>query len=150
MKKLLEFLKSQKLLVLATNDGEGVWVANVYYGIDSDFNIYFVSRKSTKHSNHILQNPNVAFSICWFDSSNHKNRKAIQGRGVCRPTEKEEEIVKGVLLHNTNFPEFAEKITVEWIHANDYGSSIWMLNPSYMKYWDDELYGEDGSKEFKL
>ncbi len=150
MEKLLEFLKSQKLLVLATNGSDGVWAANVYYGIDSDFKIYFVSRKSAKHSSHILQNPNVAFSICWFDSSNHKNRKAVQGLGVCRLAETEEEIAKGVQLHNANFPEFAEKITVEWIRTNDYESCVWVLNPSYMKYWNDELYGEDGSKEFKF
>lgn len=148
MKNLLQFLKSQKLLVLATKDGDGLWVANVYYGIGDDFKIYFVSRENTKHSSHILNDPQIAFSIAWFDNGNHKNRKAVQGLGVCRPANTEEEIVRGVKLHNENFPEFAERITVGWIRDKEVGSDVWTIEPSYMKYWDDELYGNDGTQEF--
>ncbi|MEK7648905.1 MAG: pyridoxamine 5'-phosphate oxidase family protein [Patescibacteria group bacterium] len=148
MKKLLEFLQSQKLVIIATCENGEPWVANVYYGVDANFKLYFVSGKNTRHSSHIQQNSHIAFSIVWFDRSNHKNRKAIQGLGQCRLAQNEEEIDVGVRLHNANFPEFAEKITLDWIHTNKRGSSIWIIEPSYMKYWDDELYGEDGSKEF--
>mgnify|MGYP001558859971 FL=1 len=135
-------------MIIASCDEKDVWVANVYFGVDEKATIYFVSSKDTKHSQMILKNPKVAFSIAWFDTSNHKNRKAVQGLGVCRPAESEEEIINGVKLHNQNFPEFKEKITVEWIHNNAWGSKIWVLKPSYMKYWDDEIYGDDESEEF--
>lgn len=148
MEKPLAFIKNQKLMVIASSDEKDVWVANVYFGVDEKPIIYFVSPKNTKHSKMILKNQNIAFSIAWFDTKNHKNRKAVQGLGVCRPAKNEEEIKAGVKLHNQNFPEFKDKITVEWIHNNEWGSKVWVLKPSYMKYWDDEIYGENESKEF--
>lgn len=148
MNPLLNFLKSQKLLVIACRDGEDVWTANVYYGIDDDFKIYFISSGDAKHSRMILKNPEIAFSVAWFDPKDHKNRKAVQGLGICRPAETDEEIVKGVELHNRNFPEFAGKITVDWARKNK--PRVWVVEPSYIKYWDDERYGEDGTEEFKF
>lgn len=148
MQEVHTFIKSQKLLVIAAVDGKDVWVANVYFGVDEKGTVYFVSREDTKHSQMILKNPEIAFSIAWFDPSDHKNRKAIQGKGICRPAQNEEEIATGVRLHNENFPEFKERITVDWIQNNEWNSKIWILKPTYIKYWDDELYGSEEFREF--
>ena len=144
----MEFIRSQRVIIIASHDGNEVWVANVYFGIDENGLIYFISPEETKHSSMILKNPKVAFSIVWFDSTNHKNRKAVQGLGVCRLAESESEIATGVKLHNQNFPEFKERITVDWIHTNEWGSKVWVLKPEYIKYWDDEIYGGEESEEF--
>lgn len=148
MEDLLGFLKSQKLIVIASRDSNEIWVANVYYGIDDDFKIYFVSPENTKHSQHILKNPQIAFSIAWFDPGNHRNRKAVQGLGICRLAKNKEEIVKGVRLHNQNFPEFAQRITVDWIHNNEFKSRIYVIESGYMKHWNDERYGDKEIEEF--
>ena len=137
-------------MVLASSENNNAWIANIYIGVDERGLIYFISPQDNKHSKIILKNPNVAFSIAWFDPKNHKNRKAVQGLGVCRPAENEEEIITGVKLHNKNFPEFKKRITVNWIHKNEWGSKVWVLKPTYMKYWDDEIYGAEESEEFKL
>ncbi len=150
MEKVLKFLRSQKLMVIASREGEEVWVANVYFGVDEKGLIYFISPENNKHSKMILNNPKIAFSIAWFDPKNHANRKAVQGLGICRPAQNEREIKTGVTLHNQNFPEFKERITVDWIHTNEFGSRVWVLQPIYMKYWDDELYGDKESEEFTL
>jgi len=150
MKNLLNFLKSQKLLVIGCKSEGDLWVANVYYGADDRGCLYFISSVTTRHSRLILNNPKVAFSIAWFDPGSYKNRKAVQGSGFCRPAESEKEIEVGVGLHNKNFPEFSERITVEWIGDNERGSTVWVLKPQYIKHWDDELYGEDGTKEFSF
>ncbi|MDO8571780.1 MAG: pyridoxamine 5'-phosphate oxidase family protein [bacterium] len=144
----LLFIKGQKLVVIATADTTGPWVANVYYGVDDRGVLYFISGDGAKHSQMIVKDSRVAFSIAWFDANNHKDRKAIQGLGICRPAKDAEEIATGVRLHNENFPEFKERITVDWVHTNEWGSKVWVLTPTYMKYWNDELYGEDESKEF--
>lgn len=143
MEKLLDFLKSQKLIVIASHNGEDLWVANVYYGIDPNFKIYFVSPETATHSQQIVKNPKIAFSVAWFNPNNHADRKAVQGLGVCRLAKDEEEITKGVQLHNENFPEFKEKITIEWIHTNEWKSRIWIIEPTYIKFWNDELYGDE-------
>lgn len=137
-------------MVIASREGEEVWVANVYFGVDEKGLIYFISPENNKHSKMILNNPKIAFSIAWFDPTNHANRKAVQGLGICRPAQNEGEIKTGVTLHNQNFPEFKERITVDWIHTNEFGSRVWVLQPIYMKYWDDELYGDKESEEFTI
>ena len=143
---LLHFLQSQRLLVLATQ-GDTPWVANLYYGADEHGNIYFVSGTETKHSNHIADSSTVAFSIAWFDTENYTNRKAIQGLGSCRIA-KGAEIETGIALHNTHFPTFADRITVDYILDDANASQVWIIEPTYMKFWNDELYGINGHKEY--
>lgn len=150
MKQLLLFLQSQQLLVIASHNEKDIWVANVYFGANEKGTIYFISPDDNTHSRMIRNNPQVAFSVAWFDPNNHTNRKAIQGLGTCRPAQHEEEIAAGVRLHNQHFPEFKERITVDWIHNNEWGSRVWVLTPTYMKYWDDQYYGEAESQEFHL
>jgi len=147
--KLLDFLKSQKFLVIASHDGE-LWISNVFYGIDDDFTIYFVSGEGERHSKQILESPNVAFSTVWYDDQDHTNRKGVQGVGQCFLAEDDREIETGTKLHNENFPEFAHRIGLEYIKSDKNQAAVWTINPSYIKYWDDELYGDDQTEEFSL
>ena len=131
MEKPLKFIKSQKLMVIASRDEKDVWVANVYFGVDEKAILYFISPKNAKHSQMILKNQKVAFSIAWFDTSNHKNRKAIQGLGICRPAKNPTEIATGIKLLYKKFPTFAIYLQLS---DNDkcVGSKIWVLKPSYV------------------
>jgi len=147
--KLSQFLKSQKLLVLASQDKD-IWVANIFYGIADDFKFYFISNEETKHSRQIIKNSSVAFSVAWFNDADHSDRKGVQGQGKCRTAENDEEIKKGIELHNQNFPEFAERITPEWIKSLKNKSRVWVIKPTYIKYWDDGLYGQDEFEEFNF
>ena len=148
MEKLLQFIQSQKLMALACHNGKDLWIANLYIGVDEKGTIYFISPEDTKHGQMILKNPNIAFSIAWFDPKNHKNRKAVQGLGACRPAKNPAEIAAGIKLLYKNFPDLRDILTVKWIMTNAWGSKIWVLKPNYMKYWDDEIYGNNESKEF--
>ncbi len=58
-----EVLEKSYLLSLATLDQNGIWVADVIYVFDSEFNLYWLSQPTTRHSQAILKNPNVAASI---------------------------------------------------------------------------------------
>lgn len=150
MDKPLKFIKHQKLMVIASCNKDDIWIANVYFGVDERATLYFISSKDTKHSQMILKNPKIAFSIAWFDPGNHKNRKAIQGIGVCRPAKNPTEIARGTKLLYDKFPDLRDMLTFKWIMENAWDSKIWVLKPNYMKYRDDELYGDDESKEFNL
>ena len=144
---LLKFLKSQKLLVLASSS-QTPWISNLFYGVDENFKIYFVSNEETKHSKQILENSRVAFSIAWFNTEDSEDRKGVQGTGTCKIAQIDEEITRGVELHNLKFPEFKDKITFDWIKSVDNKSHIWIIEPDYIKYWDDEFYGDEETEEF--
>jgi uncharacterized protein YhbP (UPF0306 family) len=150
MQKALAFIKNQQLLSLATCEGKDVWIATGYYAVDDNGTIYFISAMDAKHSQMIAENQKVAFSVTWFDPSNHKNRKGIQGQGVCRLAENPTEIATGISLLYKKFPDLRDILTVKWILENAWGSRVWVIKPKYLKHWDDELYGEDECKEFTI
>ncbi len=137
-------------MVIASHDERNVWVANVYFGIDEKATAYFISPKNTKHSKMILKNPKIAFSVAWFDQNNHRNRKAVQGTGISRPARNLKEIATGIKLLYKKFPDLRDILTVKWIMTNAWGSKIWVIKPNYIKYWDDELYGDKETEEFTL
>ena len=53
IKPVLDFLKSQRVLIIASQ-GKDLWISNVFYVIDNNFKMYFVSPENTKHSKQIL------------------------------------------------------------------------------------------------
>ena len=76
-KKLLEFLKSNKLMSLATHSKK-LWISTVYYAVNNNLNIYFISNPKTRHGKDILLNREVACSI----ADSHQKVKEKK-RGVC-------------------------------------------------------------------
>lgn len=69
-------IEENRYLSLATTDGEEPWVAPVEFVVDGDLNFYFVSKKSSRHINHIEQNSVVGFAI--YDSQ----QPSMTGRGI--------------------------------------------------------------------
>lgn len=148
MKELIDFIKSQRLLTLATSDASWPWTSNVYYGYDNGL-FYFISWKDTKHSQHIIANYKVSFSTAWFSPNDYTDRKSIQWIWTCTVATSIDDISKGISLHNKSFPEFAERITVDWV-LEDENRAIRMIRPTQIKFWNDELYGPNWTKLFEL
>ncbi len=149
MEKLLHFIKNQKIVSIASHNDKDIWVVNVYYSSDNKGKIYFVSSTDSKHGQMILKNPSVAFSIAWADPKNNKNRKGVQGQGESRPANLLE-TAEGIKLMYKNFPDLHDILTIEWITTNAWSTKVWIIEPSYMKYFDDEIYGDDESEEFNF
>ena len=71
-------------MVVATY-GSHPWIATVYYTLDQDLNIYFLSDPNTIHCRQIAKNPKVAITIA--DSPQ-------------RPTSKKKMVIKPSLIQN--------------------------------------------------
>ncbi len=149
MEELENFLQKQRILQIAPHAGDP-WIANVFMGCQSPEKIYFIGSPKTLYGEKLLEDPKLAFATAWCDNNNHLDRKGVQGVGEAVLSQDEEDIAMGVKLHNQNYPEFAERITVDWVHTNERGSGVWIIRPTFIKFWNDELYGLDGSKEFKF
>ena len=148
MEHYLEFTQSQHVLTLACHSDAEIWTANVYFATDDVGTMFFVSPKDTKHSALIFKNSAIAFSSAWFDAADHKNRKSIQGLGMCRLASTEKEIETGIALLYKKFPDMHDTLTLKWILTNAWGTRVWVIKPTFIKYWDDELYGDEESAEF--
>ena len=78
--KLLDYLKSQHLMCLATR-GENVSACTVYYVVDDNFNLYFVSPYDVEHSKNIESSDQVACSIADSRQNNADNKIGVQIKG---------------------------------------------------------------------
>lgn len=64
LEKLIEeYLREAKLMQVATVKNNRPWVASVWYVHDKDWNLYFISRKSRRHSLELKDNQYVAGTI---------------------------------------------------------------------------------------
>ena len=147
--ELLKFLKFCKLMVIATVDHESTpWVCNVYYSVTNDFKLFFVSPTDSLHSKHIAQNSRVAFSIPWYDENDLGNRKAVQGIGVCTRVTNWIEAARFLRNHYIYYPLWKKIITTAAMRKKLIESRPYIIKPEYMKFWNDELFGDEGIEEY--
>ena len=77
--KAKEIIASNMYLTLATADVDP-WAATLFYAVSDSYIFYFISQMHSLHTQHILKNPNVAFSI--FDSHQKEGTgNGVQGSG---------------------------------------------------------------------
>ena len=69
---IVSILENGFPMSLGTVDEMGVWVTNVTYVHDADYNLYWLSRVDSRHSEAILKNPNVAATITLSDNPNRE------------------------------------------------------------------------------
>ncbi|HSX14442.1 MAG TPA: pyridoxamine 5'-phosphate oxidase family protein [Candidatus Saccharimonadales bacterium] len=62
-KTIRDYIDQVIHLSLATSSNDKPWVCEVHYAYDQDLNLYFRSLESTRHSQEIAQNPNIAGNI---------------------------------------------------------------------------------------
>ncbi len=95
-------IRENKYLTLATADGEP-WAAPLFYCVDDQWNFYFISQIHSRHIQHILKNPNVAFAI--FDSHQEEGKgNGVQGSGSVKQLE-ESELDEAFRWYRTSFVE---------------------------------------------
>ena len=81
---------------------------------------------------------------------NQKNRKGVQGKGVCEKVTNPIVMAHGIGLLFKKYPDLHDVLTVPWILENVWGTKLWAIKPGFVKYFDDEIYGENESEEFEL
>lgn len=77
MKELRELVKSileqGYLMSLGTFDKNGVWVSDVIYIHDDDFNLYWLSSPKTRHSQALRKNRKVAATVTVSNNAGEDN-----------------------------------------------------------------------------
>lgn len=58
-----KYLQDGRVMQLATSVGDQPWVCTVYYVMDRNFNIYWLSFPSRRHSQEISKNNKVAITV---------------------------------------------------------------------------------------
>ena len=139
--EIVKFIKENGVMTLATSDSEP-WVCTLYYGTDENPTLYLVTDPNSVHGKMIEKNPNVAFNI--FDSHTKvtQPKKGIQGKGICTQVKDFKEVAKGLMLWHKANPGNEARITIEAIKKWK-DTRIYKIKPTYLKFFNKELYGKD-------
>lgn len=94
------YLRAHNVMTLATHGPEGLWAAAVFY-VHENFDLYFLSSPSTRHSLNLAANPRVAVTI-QADYDDWRAIKGIQMEGNVTRLEGLEQ-ARAILLYGKKF-----------------------------------------------
>jgi uncharacterized protein YhbP (UPF0306 family) len=132
--KILEVLSKGHLMSLATLDDGGLWVADVVFIYDEDFNIYWMSDPEVRHSQAVVKNGQAAATITISNKSKEPNL-GIQFSGRVEKIEGTRYDLAKKHLTKRGYPEPKETDDVLQ------GDSWYVLHPVKIDLIDEENYG---------
>lgn len=141
--KALEFLRECNTMVVSTVSDQGEpQVATVYFTVDDDFNIFFMTSRGSKKCENLKSNGKIAFVV-----GTGPEIVTIQGGGVAEPLDEKEAQV---------FYKLIEKVSLrspwQWpvtLLAKE-GYCTFKITPTWMVWLNlhKEKYPDIASEEF--
>lgn len=122
---------------LVTFDDGGVWVSDVIYVHDNDFNIYWISDVDTRHSKAIHQNPRVAGTVTFSNNPREENI-GLQFEGTAQKLEGD--LIEMAKIHRT---KRGKPTPTEEGKILDEGESWYRLKPKRIELIYEPLWGFD-------
>ena len=132
-------LTESRDLILATAKNNIPWAAELVFGHDANFNLYWISDIDTRHSSELKKNPNVAGVITVQPAGEIKNR-GLQIEGVAREL-KEEEIIGAAREYFAKRGTPHMPKTIEEGNKLTQGRSWYILKPTKIYIIDEKLFG---------
>ncbi len=134
-----EILRDARDMVLATTVGKKPWAAELVFGHDKNFNLYWISDVDTRHSRELEANPDVAAVITVQPAGEIKNR-GLQIEGKARKLT-QEEIVGAAREYFAKRGTPHMPKTIEEVNKLTKGRSWYVLEPTKIYVLDEKLFG---------
>lgn len=144
---LFTYLKSQNLMALATF-GETVSNCVVYYAVDDDFNLYFISEPDSEHCKNIAVTPNVACSIADSHQKVRDKKIGVQIKGAVTDIHGVDKLEAIINLWNSTNPGMESLISINNFRNKILNSRAYKIQPTEIKFFNEDLYGEEGFETF--
>jgi CRP-like cAMP-binding protein len=138
---VLEYMRSQNTLTLATATSSGLPHAATMVYVADGMALYFFTRPDTTTARNIAENPTVAFTIDEY-SPDWSKTKGIQGGGECQVLLNPADIKRVVALFRQRFSFLSEAST-----AN---VSCYRIAPAELQYIDNEAAGTGGPQSLAM
>jgi uncharacterized protein YhbP (UPF0306 family) len=139
---VLEYLRGQMKLTLATASTTGVPRAGAFMFVNVGPLIYFWTRPETTIAKQIAQNPVVAFTVDDY-AEDWSKTKGIQGSGECRVILASAEIINVVRAFSEKYPN---------VHSSGETTNIsfYRITPTQLQFIDNTEGGSSNDEEFGL
>lgn len=147
--KLLNYLKTQHTMYLATYDGKP-WTSTVFYAIDNDFNFYFISEPTTRHSKAIYKNKLVSSSIADSNQVVTDKKIGVQIEGIASEVKNKNKLKIVVSMWHKKNPGFEDIINLPNMIKKIIKGRFYQINPTLIKFFNEKLYGSEGFEIFEF
>jgi uncharacterized protein YhbP (UPF0306 family) len=144
-KSLSKYLSESKVLQIATV-GEGKpWVCTVYFVVDEELNIYWLSEPNVRHSKNIETNSSVALTMAIKTDLPVIGLSAEGKVKIVKDLETVEMVMKKYIAKYNEGKQFVDRFK-KGINKHH----LYKFTPDRYVLFDEVNYPNDGSKNMKL
>lgn len=132
-------LEESKTMVLSTCHNNIPWASTLFFVSDNNFNIYFISRTTRRHSYEIEHNPNVAVAM----APPHKDfglARGLQIEGRAKILELSQADIS-YRLFQKKFPNLAANIKLDQLKDSKFIHKIYKITPKRFQLIYEEKFG---------
>lgn len=144
-----KYLIDHLQMVVATY-GKFPWICTVYYAVDEDLSIYFLTSPSTIHSEQVAQNPKVAVAIADSPQSLTGKKAGLQMSGICTLLEKESEVREALSLWCEKLEVKSPDYSYEGMQTGKISGRMYKIVPKKIKFFNEKLAEEGEEKLIEL
>lgn len=141
-----DYLTQAQMVNLATVHWNKPWVTPLYYASDTDMNLYWMSRKSRRHSEELRKNSHVAGSIVLPVVYGQKVR-GLQFEGEARELSKDEEVA-GRSIYTGKFWIVEDRATSTNEAQDDH--ACYQVRPSRFLLFDEINFPDNPTQVLEL
>lgn len=134
-------------MALATY-GDHPWTCWVFYVVDKDFNLYFVSSPDTQHAKDILKNSNVGCAITDTMQDPLGELKGVQIWGTVSQVTLKEKLQIFFEMWKSTINQNESKLTYKNYADKVIGSQVYKVAPKKIKWFNKELDDNEFVLEF--
>jgi len=151
LKKLTkEYLQEANLMQVATVKSNKPWVATVWFAYDADFNLYFISRNTRRHSLEIAKNPHVAGAIVKPHKTLGDKTRGLQFEGKCHEV-KGAQLLKAFAIFAKRFPKVTKFIlSPKEVITGVTDHRFYKITPSEIILFDEVNFPDQSRRELNL
>lgn len=149
MKELLQkYLKQAKMMHLATVADGKPWVCNVWFAVDEDFNIYWFSSVTRRHSQEVVRDNHVAGSMCLANDPTKNGDWGVQFEGTAEVLTEEADIQKAKSVYVERI--FTEERVQELINHAERPHKFYRIKPTLFVVFDGVNFPDNPRQEWRL
>ena len=130
--------------------GEKLANCSVYFAVDAEFNFYFISEPDSEHCKNIELNNQVACAIADSKQLVHDKKIGVQIKGIVKNIHGIDRLEAMIDLWNSTNPGMETVISIDNFRNKILKSHAYKIEPQEIKFFNEELYGEEGFEVFQL
>lgn len=148
LRKLIEeYLKEAKLMQMATSVDNQPWVCSVWFALDSDLNIYYLSSVTRRHSEEILRNNKVAGAIVLTQTPQGPPR-GLQFQGTAEVLDSQADIDKAISVFVDRI--FSKEKIKEFMENKERPHKFYRIKPTQFVLFDAVNFPDNPRQEYNL